>query len=189
MSRLVNKKLIDCDYEPKGQEFSCTILEDLPPILNNVTITEINTIDHILDRPNLKELQTKDAYCRHIKQSLHIPSVRNIFKLDNSTLYRHRMAIKDFEALIVPRSLIPTIPINSHHLQGYAGKIKSYIHIKREFFSKDMHKDIDKFIQNCNICKQHNFQKQYYSYIHTTPGRRPFDFIACDLVGPCTHLA
>ena len=86
--RLVDKKITDHDYEPKGWEFGCTIFEDLPPILNNDTITEINTIDHILDRPNLKELQTKYAYCRHIKQSLHIPSVKNIFKLDNDTLYR-----------------------------------------------------------------------------------------------------
>ena len=70
------QKLTDHDYEPKGQEFGCTIYEDLPPIINNDTITKINTIEHTLDRPNLKELQTKDAYCRHIQQSLHIPSVK-----------------------------------------------------------------------------------------------------------------
>ena len=47
-----------------------------------------------------------------------------------------------------------------------------------------MHKDIEKFIQKCNICRQHNLQKQSYSYIHMTPGRRPFDSIACEWVGP-----
>ena len=47
-----------------------------------------------------------------------------------------------------------------------------------------MCKDQDKFIQNCNICKQCNLLNQSYSYIHMTPGRRPFESIACDLVGP-----
>ena len=35
LSRLVDKKLNDHDYEPKGQKFGCTIFEDLCPILNN----------------------------------------------------------------------------------------------------------------------------------------------------------
>ena len=32
--RLVDAKP-DCSYEPKGQEFECTILKELPLILNN----------------------------------------------------------------------------------------------------------------------------------------------------------
>ena len=79
---------------------------------------------------------------------------------------------------------MPTPLINSHHLKEHARTTKSYSLIKREFFWKDMCKDIDKFIQNCNICKQHNQQKQSYSYIHMTPERRPFDSIACDMAGP-----
>ena len=91
----------------------------------------------------MKELQTKDAYCRCIKEYLHIPSVQKIFKLDNNTLYRQTQASdKNFEALIVPKSLIPIILINSHHLKGHAGKTKSCSLIKREFFWKGMHEDI-----------------------------------------------
>ena len=80
------KKLTEHDYEFESQEFGCSIFQALPSVLNNDTITEINTQDHILDRPKLKELQTKDTHCRCIKQPLYIPSVKNIFKLDNSTL-------------------------------------------------------------------------------------------------------
>ena len=76
------------------------------------------------------------------------------------------------------------LTVDSHHLQGHEGTTKSYSLIKSEFFRKGMHKDIDKFIQNCNTCKQNNLQKQSYSYIHMSPGRRPFDSISCDLVGP-----
>ena len=82
---------------------------------------------------------------------------------------------------------MPTILINLHHLQGHAGTAKSYSLIKREFFLKGMCKDIDKFIQNCNTYKQHNLQKQSHSYIHMTSGKRPFDSIVSDLVGPL-HL-
>ena len=119
------------------------------------------------------------------KQSLYIPSVKNIFKLDNGTLYRQiQDGDKSFKALKVPRSLIPTILINLHHLQGHAGTTKSYSLIKMEFFWKSICKDIEKFIQNWNISKQHNLQKQSYSYIHMTLGKRSFDSIACNLVGP-----
>ena len=31
LSRHVDKKLTDHDYESKGQEFGCTIFKDLPP--------------------------------------------------------------------------------------------------------------------------------------------------------------
>ena len=152
LSRLVDTKLTDHDYEPKGLGFGCTIFEDLLPILNNYPITEINTIDHILDIPNLKELQTKDVFRKCIKQSLHIPSVKNIFKPDDCTLYRQTQdGNKSFEVLIIPRSLIPAMLINSHHLQGHAGTTKSYSLIKMEFIWKGMCKDIHKFIQNCNM--------------------------------------
>ena len=77
-SRLVDKKLTDFDHETKGQKFSYTIFEDLPPTLNNDTIIDISTIDHILDRINLKELQTKHTYCRHIKNPYTFYQSKNI---------------------------------------------------------------------------------------------------------------
>ena len=41
-----------------------------------------------------------------------------------------------------------------------------------------------RFVQNCNICKQQNLPKQSYSYIHMTPRKRHFDYIASNLVRP-----
>ena len=84
---------------------------------------------------------------------------------------------------------MPTPLINSHHLKGHARTTKSYSLIKREFFWKGMCKDIDKFIQNCNILKQHNLQNQSYSYTHMTPGRGPFDSISYGLVWPFHPLS
>ena len=74
---------------PKDRNLVALYSKTCPPHTHD-TITQINTIDYILDMPNLKETQTKDAYCRCTKQSLHIPSVKNIFKLDNGSLYRQK---------------------------------------------------------------------------------------------------
>ena len=65
-------------------------------------------------------------------------------------------------------------------------KVKMYSLIKRNFFWKGKCKDIDIFIQKWHTCKQHNLQKQSYSYIHMKPGKRPFDSILCNLFS-CFH--
>ena len=44
LSRLVNAKLTDCNYEPKGQEFGCTIFKELPLILNTDKTTDVCVI-------------------------------------------------------------------------------------------------------------------------------------------------
>ena len=47
---------------------------------------EVFARDNLSDIPNLKILQKKDAYCRHICKSLHIPLVQEQFALDDYTL-------------------------------------------------------------------------------------------------------
>ena len=76
---------------------------------------------------------------------------------------------KSFEALIGPKSLGFTFQKNLHILQGYAGTDKASFLIKRDFSWKEMHEDINEFIQNCHTCTQHSHQKQAYSYIHMIP--------------------
>ena len=121
----------------------------------------------------MKVLNTKDAYCKYMKNTATHSISQKIFKLDNDTLYTQTQnGDKSFKALMVLRSPIPFILMNLHHLQGHMGTIKLYNLIKREFYWKGMHKYIDKFIQDCNICKQHNLQKESYSYIHMTPGKK-----------------
>ena len=107
---------------------------------------------------------------------------KKIIKLDRGTLYRQTQdGNKSFEALIVPRSLIHTILINSHRdMQEQNHTALSKVNSFGKVCAKT-----GTFIQNCNICKHHNLQKlRNYSYIHMPPWRRPFDSIACNLVGP-----
>ena len=47
---------------------------------------------------------------------------------------------KSLEALVVPVSLVLTMLVNSHNLQGHAGTNKTCFLIKRDFFQKGMHR-------------------------------------------------
>ena len=100
-------------------------------------------------------------------------SFKNKFMVKDSTLFKLiQDANKSFEVLIVS--------VNFHNLQENAGTNKIYSIIKRDFFWKGMY--IDKFIQNCHICRKHNLQKQSYSFIQKLP-KRLFDSTALYLIG------
>ena len=55
---------------------------------------------------------------------------------------------------------------------------------QKSLFWKAMQWNIDKFIQNCHMCKQSNLQKQSWSHINMKLIKYPFDSMACDLVDP-----
>ena len=61
LSRLVDANLTDSDYEFKGQEFGCTLFEDLPPAETKEAVlqpdfTYITSI-HVLENHCMTELQ------------------------------------------------------------------------------------------------------------------------------------
>ena len=93
---------------------------------------------------------------------------------------------KSFEALVVSKSLALTTLVNFHNHQGHTGTNKTYSQIKEMSFGRGMYKDIDRFIQNSHICKQHNLQQQLCSYMHMKLPHRQFDTIACNSIGPFT---
>ena len=47
LSRLANTKQTDHNYEPKGQEFGCTIFEEIPPTLNIDETMKAFAIDNL----------------------------------------------------------------------------------------------------------------------------------------------
>ena len=97
----------------------------------------------------------------------------------NSALYREiQDGDKSFETLLVCRSLALNILVNLHNYKNNASTSKMYSFIKRDFFGKGMWIDIDKSIQNCHTCNQHNLQNQSHSYIHMKPPCRQFNTIA-----------
>ena len=86
---------------------------------------------------DIKTLHKQGTYCKHIYITLHIPSVYKKFILKDNTLYKLiQHSEKWFKTLIVHKSLVFTIQVNSFHSQGHAGKNKTYSLIKRDFFWK-----------------------------------------------------
>ena len=125
-----------------------------------------------------------DAYCKHICNSLHLHTVQSKFLTQDDKLSKLTQRDKTFEALIVPKSLAPTILIHSHSLKGCAGTVKTICPIKRYFFWKGMCTDISEFIQKCHTCKEQKSQNHSYRHVHIKPGKRPFNSIVCNLFSP-----
>ena len=89
---------------------------------------------------------------------------------------------ESFDALVVPKPLALSILVNSSHsLQGHACTNK-HTPWSWDLFGKDC-TDIDRFIQNCHICRKHNLHKHSYGFIHTNPPKRPFHSIALNVIG------
>ena len=109
---------------------------------------------------DVKSLQKQDAYYIYIHNTLTIPSVKNKITTKDNTVFKIiQDGDKSFEAYIIPKSLALTILVNSPNLQGHTGTNKTYFLIKRDIFWKEMHKDAEKCIQTCHICRQHDLQK------------------------------
>ena len=95
--------------------------------------------------------------------TLHILSLNNEFIIKHNTLLKIILdADKSLENLRALKSLVLIILVDSDNSQGHASTNKTYSCIKR--CTKGMHKDIDKVIKNCHMCRQHNLQKQLHSY-------------------------
>ena len=62
LSSLVDAKLTDCNYVPKGRESGRTIFHELPPITTTIDNKDILAIDNLDNSPELKVLQQEDAY-------------------------------------------------------------------------------------------------------------------------------
>ena len=145
---MLDVKLTDHDYEPKGQEFGKTLFKELSPIANIIDHIDILTMDITGNTPDLKVLQHEDEYFKCICNSLHVSSVQNKFITQDNLLYKLMQDGDNmFEALIVPKSLETAILVNSYNIQGHASKAKTYLLIKRDFFWKDICMNINTFTQ------------------------------------------
>ena len=123
------------------------------------------------------------SIARKTFKSLHIPAVHDRFRTKIFPLYIQDND-KQFDSLDVPRLLAVTILGDSNNFQGHAESNKIYVYSKQDFYWNGMWKDIDKFVQNCHICKKQNLQMYTILLLiyYTTP-QRQFVTIVCDLSG------
>ena len=97
-------------------------------------------------------------------------TLKHKFTIKENTLLKIiQDANESCDAFVLPKTLALTILVNCNNLQGHAGTNKTYPLVKRDFFWKGMCKDIDKFIQNYHIFRQHNLQKQSGTSMYNFP--------------------
>ena len=96
--------------------------------------TDINLINILGTKTqNVKSLQQKGLYCKHIHNTLHITVVKNKLTVNDNILFKVvQNEDKSFKALVMPKYLALTILVNCFNLQGCAGTNNTYSLIKRD---------------------------------------------------------
>ena len=82
----------------------------------------------------LIKLQQEDAFCRNIIQQIKKGNIREgqLYKIDNKHLKRLVMDGNDtYEAIVIPRSLIPQVLNMVHDKLGHNGTHRTYVLLKR----------------------------------------------------------
>ena len=91
-------------------------------------------------------------------------------------------SIKNFLALVIPRSWCFTILVEDHDKLGHQGVNRTDHLIKWQHYWNGMNKDICKYIINCALCKREKAGTQLYPLQMTDIPDRSFEKIAIDLV-------
>ena len=101
-------------------------------------------------------------------------------------LYKHITdSGKQFLALVIPESWKYTVLVEAHDKLGHQGNSHMYCLIKRQYYWKEMNKDIRKYIANCVLCQQEKAKVQQYPLQMMEIPDTPFNKIAIDLVTEC----
>jgi len=92
-----------------------------------------------------------------------------------------------YQRVCVPRTLIFEILKEIHdNVTGvtHAGRQRTYARVSQGFYWPKMKKDIDKFVQTCQICQQIKKPKHApYGYLQPIPiPEKPFDVVTMDLI-------
>ena len=138
----------------------------------------------------LLQMQRTDPFCKCISKRLlngKAPHQEfDTFTHVKGLLYKHIMdAGKKFLALVIPKSWKYTILVEAHDKLGHQGNSHTYCLIKHQYYWKGMNKDIQKYIDDCVLCRQDKAKVQQYPLQMTEIPDIPFDEIAIDLVTDC----
>ena len=141
---------------------------------------------------SIKEMQSTDPFRKRIMKRLLNKTAPEhelkTFFIHNGLLYRYASDhSKDFCALVIPKAWRYMILVETHDKMGHQGNNWTYSLIKRQYYWKEMAKDVKDYIQRCPACRQEKAQVQSYPLHMTEIPDRPFDKIAMDLVTDFTE--
>ena len=198
---------IQCVHIPGHQNKAADCLSRLPFVIrkrndnplhdiNHVEINHIESKDQDLtiecrlcevDMTNTKEMQSKDNHCTRISTLLKdpksvLPDRHRYFYKDELLCYKTLDLGKEYDAVVVPKELIPTVLKEMHDRLGHFGIGKTYSMIKRYYYWPKMIKHIQKHVSSCSLCRRENLQTQKYQLQTTEIPDQPFAKVGIDLI-------
>ena len=109
---------------------------------------------------------------------------RDSYGYDDSGLLYHLNGEhgKEFQATIVPKSLIKAVLQQMHDHFGHFGIGKIYSLVKRYYYWPKMIKHIQAHVDSCSLCRKEKLQIEKYQLQTTEIPKKPFAKISVDLI-------
>ena len=86
---------------------------------------------------------------------------------------------------MVPKTLVKSVIelMHNHPMRAHPGRDETLNQIKRTFFWKGMHKDVDSYIKNCNVCNSYKGRTDKNVQLERYPiAKAPFERVSIDLL-------
>ena len=198
---------IQCIHIPGTQNKAADCLSRLPfvtrkrndnPLNDNgkIKINHISPMDNDIivecrlckiEMTDTKALQNEDKHCIRIKKLMEDPNSkfpeRNRYCYENELLcYKTLDMGKEYKAVVVPNSLIPTVWKEMHDKFGHFGIGKTYSLIKRYYFWPKMIKNISQHVERCSLCRREKLTVDKYQLQTTEIPDQPFAKVGIDLI-------
>ena len=162
---------------------------------NIVMLLPDDTIAQFTDREKFIEEQNKDKDLVAAKKALVAGKTKSQFiknlHLDDGLLIRkvkyhtRSMPDNDIIQIVVPQSLKLDIldKVHSHKLAAHPGVERTYDQARMKYFWRNMLKDIDKYVKNCQVCQSYKGTIPTSSPLGLFPTpKKPFERVHMDLI-------
>uniref|UniRef100_A0A6V7LHY6 RNA-directed DNA polymerase n=1 Tax=Bracon brevicornis TaxID=1563983 RepID=A0A6V7LHY6_9HYME len=137
----------------------CTDLEKIADMQNNDEI-----IQQTVKNANINK---NHEYCQH------------------KNIWFHRKAQNDHWCLIIPEALQEPLIKAEHERLGHCGVYKTYNHLRKFYYWRNMNRAIKKYVRECDLCQRvkHLGQAAEGVYEHVY-SEMPNDLVTVDFYGP-----
>ena len=197
---------ITCVHIPGTQNKAADCLSRLPFVVRkrnddplkdneNISISQIDPCDGLETECRLCQvatsdtlaLQKEDKHCIRISKLMSDSNNKfpgkDRYSFDNELLCHTNLDNgKEYKAIVVPKSLIPTVLKEMHDKFGHFGIAKTYSLIKRYYFWPKMIKHIQRYVEKCSLCRREKLTADKYQLETTEIPHQPFSKVGIDLI-------
>ena len=131
-------------------------------------------------------LQQKDNNCIRVQNPMKDKNSkypdRDTYAVDKGLLYHKNLDIgKEYQAVVIPRVLVPTILKEMPVKFGHFGIRETYSLIKRYNFWPKMIKHLQRHVQSSSLCRREKLVADKYQLQTTESTHQPFAKVSVDL--------